>query len=406
MRVIALLLLAIVGIAVGLAPLNRVAPKDRVPDKYIVVYNDNVSVEELEAELSHLTAVSGILAERTFRVTIKGFSGKFTPQQVAVIRASDKVAYIEEDQVVSIAVEQQTCQVQTGAGWGLTRVSQRALNPDGVYRYPSSQGAGVNAYIIDTGIYLAHSDFTSRATFGFKAENGWSNTDGNGHGTHVASTVGGVRYGVAKQASLIAVKVLSDAGSGTTAGVIAGVEWATTDYQSKTRPAVGNMSLGGGVSQALNSACNAASNAGLHMIVAAGNENNNACTRSPASATTVVSTGSTDIGIGTGGTQIDVRSYFSNYGPCVAIFAPGSDILGAWIGGTTASRVISGTSMASPHVCGIAALLVGQNPSWTFDQVYSALQDQATPDIIDLECTSTICNQSPNFLAFNGCTSK
>jgi len=404
MRVIALLLLAIVGIAVGLAPIHRVAPKTRVPDSFIVVYNDDVSAEELDAELSHLTTISGVVAERTFRRTIRGFSGKFTPQQVAVIRASDKVAYVEEDQVISIADEQQTCSLQSGAGWGLTRVSQRELNPDGNYRYPTAnQGSGVTAYIIDTGIYLAHSDFTSRAVFGFKAETGWSNTDGNGHGTHVASTVGGVRYGVAKQTRLVAVKVLSDAGSGTTAGVIAGVEWATQDHIDNDRNSVGNMSLGGGVSQALNAACNAASLSGLRMVVAAGNENNNACTRSPASATSVVSTGATDIGIGTGGTQIDVRSYFSNYGPCVKIFAPGSDILGAWIGGTTATRTISGTSMASPHVCGVSALLVSANPSWSYDQLLEGLQDAATPDVIDLECTSTICNQSPNYLAFNGC---
>jgi len=135
------------------------------------------------------------------------------------------------------------------------------------------------------------------------------------------------------------------------------------------------------------------------MVVAAGNENTNACSRSPASATNVITTGATDVGFA----QDDVRSYFSNYGTCVKVFAPGSDILGAWIGGTTATRTISGTSMASPHVCGVAALIVSQNPNYSFTQVRNAVTSAATQDVIDLECTNTVCNQSPNLLVFNGC---
>jgi len=199
------------------------------------------------------------------------------------------------------------------------------------------------------------------------------------------------------------VKVLNSAGSGSIAGVISGVNYAAGNKPRRNRPSVGNMSLGGATSAALNRAVNAASAAGVSMVVAAGNDDWDACQGSPSGADDVISVGATDLGSGDNDEQIDVRSYFSNYGSCVSVFAPGSNILGAWIGSNTASRVISGTSMASPHVCGVAALILEQHPAYTFPQVSTHIENEATFGKIDLQCINNVCNQSPNLMVFNGC---
>jgi len=399
------LVLALLSVAFGLAPLLR-GTKDVILGHYIVVFHENVTTEQLAIDLARINSVHDVEYTNTYSITIKGFGAALNDRQLAAIRTNPRVAFVEEDQVMRIAGIEQGCATQSGADWGLNRISQRALDLDGFHHYPSTAGTGVTAYIIDTGVYTAHNDFQGRAAFGYKSDPSWSNNDGNGHGTHVGSTVGGNAYGVAKSVTLIAVKVLSDAGSGTTNGVIAGVEWATGDHLAKRNNAVGNMSLGGGLSTALNNACNAASRAGLHMVVAAGNSNNNACNGSPSGAADVICTGATDIGISNDGTQIDVRSYFSSWGTCVKVFAPGSDILGAWIGSPSATRVISGTSMASPHVCGVAALIVSANPAISFTALRSQIQQTATPDVIDLDCGSSACNQSPNLLLWNTCGSQ
>jgi len=299
----------------------------------------------------------------------------------------------------------QACPMQQDADWGLDRVCKRDVTDlDGTYSHPDQGGAGIDAYVIDTGILVTHQDFTSRAVFGFKSDNNWPSTDDHGHGTHVASTVGGFRFGVAKKVTLIAVKVLSGSGSGSTAGVIAGVDWSVSSKRSRARPSTGNMSLGGGASPTLNRAVDAASDAGVMMVVAAGNSNNNACNSSPAGASKVICTGATDIGADDSDNQYDIRSSFSSFGPCVTVFAPGSNILGAWIGSNTATRTISGTSMASPHACGVASLALAQNPTATFPQIKAAVTGTATVGVIDLNCgTNAVCNQSPNLLAFNGC---
>lgn len=392
MRVIALVLLAVVGLAVGLAPLHLANPSVKITDKYIVVYHKNVTVEELEDDLLRISSLAAVSTDRVYTKTLRGYAASLTARQLAVVRANPKVAHVEEDQVMSLS----QCSTETNAGWGLVRVSQRAkIGSETSYKFPSHQGEGVTAYIIDTGIYVEHEDFEGRARFGYKSDSSWKDTDGNGHGTHVSSTVGGKRYGVAKAVELIGVKVLSDAGSGSTAGVIAGVEWAAKDRSSHNRPSVGNMSLGGGKSLALNEACNAASEAGVLMVVAAGNENSDACNRSPASAENVVTTGAM--------AKTDTRSTFSNYGKCVDIFGPGTDILGAWIGSPSASRTISGTSMASPHVCGVSALVVSRNPSFGLKELKDELQKVSTKDALELNCANAACRESPNSLAYNGC---
>jgi len=367
----------------------------------VVVFNDDMSVAELE---SHITAVLGdVQPKYVYKHVFRGFAAELSPIALSAVQKHPKFKYMEEDKIAHILA----CESSHADSWGLSRISQRVMDLDDVHWSPQQAGHGVTAYILDTGIYVAHKDFENRARFGFKAEAGWSNTDGNGHGTHVASTVGGKDYGVAKKVHLVAVKVLSDGGSGSYAGVIAGVEWALDDYLihhgTDATPGVVNMSLGGPLFQPLNDALTAAMRAGLFCVVAAGNDNGDACRTSPASAKDVITVGATDQTALTPPT--DIRSYFSSFGPCVDVFAPGSDITGAWIGGPDASRTISGTSMASPHVCGVAALLYGANPKLRWDEATTLLTDStATKGAVDLNCGgNTVCQQSPNSFVFNGC---
>jgi len=319
-----------------------------------------------------------------------------------VVRNNPLVEFVEEDQAVHL--DQDSCTGdQANADWGLSRVCKRELELDGTYFWPTEAGQDVDAYIIDTGVYIQHNDFQGRAVFAYKSNNNWPDTDDNGHGTHVASIVGGARYGVAKRVTLVGVKVLDAGGSGSIAGIVSGIDYCIASKNRRGKPSVGNMSLGTTpVSQALNSAVNSASSAGVNMYVSAGNTNSDSCQRSPASAANACAVGSLDIG-DMNGQQVDERSYFSCYGPCVCVFAPGSDILAAWIGSPTASRVLSGTSMAAPHACGVASLILSKNPSWTFDQVRTYIKEDATFGKINLQCTNQLCEQSPNLLLFNGC---
>jgi len=374
----------------ALAPLLKSV--EPIEDSYIVVFNDNITAEELALDFQTFTAVHAVEYEFTYSKALKGFAATMSAAQVFSARSHPHVQFVEQNQVMRAS---QTCTSVAARPWGIQRVCQQH-NPaySGVHRYPTT-AANVDAYIIDTGIYLANSDFTGRAVFGFKSNAAWSNTDNNGHGTHVASTVAGIQFGIAKGARLIAVKVLGDNGSGTTAGVIAGVDWTLGNSQSTGRRSVGNMSLGGGWSQALNNAVNTCSSGGCPVVVAAGNDNWDACDYSPASAANSICVGAT--------TQTDVRSTFSNYGPCVHVFAPGTGILGAWIGGTGATNTISGTSMAAPHVCGVAALLASLNPSWNYLQIRNGISNLATQDALSLNCGNPICNQSPNELLYNNC---
>jgi len=360
---------------------------------YIVVFHDAMALADLD---DHISSVLGdVQPKYIYQHAIKGFAAEMSPETLLSAQKHALFQYYEEDQVVSINQKWACSNAGTGApSWGLSRISERRLNINNIYAEPTKRGVDVTAYIIDTGIYVAHEDFGGRAIFGFKAETGWSNTDANGHGTHVASTTGGTTYGVAKSVDLVAVKVLGDNGSGTNAGVIAGVDWVTGQCKGKTKKCVANMSLGGGFSTALNNACDAAVDNGIFMAVAAGNDNGNACSYSPASAPKVTTVGATDIQ--------DRRSTFSNWGTCVDVFAPGTSITAAWIGSPTATRTISGTSMASPHVAGLACLAFSENPHWTNDHVKKDIMDDATKAAINMGCTGT-CGATKNLLGFNGC---
>jgi subtilisin family serine protease len=312
------------------APLFVRGGPDAVEGQYIVVFNDDVADPDAKSKAKAAKANGNL--KHSYVSAIKGFAAELSDEAVAELRQDPDVAYIEQDQSVSVTT------TQTGATWGIDRIDQRNRPLSGTYTYTAT-GAGVRAYIIDTGIRPTHSQFGTRASTVY------GSNDCHGHGTHVAGTVGGSTYGVAKGALLRGVKVLNCAGSGTISAIIAGVDWVRVNH---IKPAVANMSIGGGFSSSLNTAVNNLANAGVFVAVAAGNNNGNACNNSPSSAanaTTVMSS-----------TSSDAKSSFSNWGSCAHLYAPGSSITSAWYTSNTATNTISGTSMASPHVAGVAAL--------------------------------------------------
>jgi len=405
MRLLFLAVLCFVLSNAALAPLKLASKADRIPGDYIVVMRTNSTSAHLQSLMTVLTKTHGVKSFiHTYEQVYKGFAATLTRAQLLAVRQNAQVEFVEEDGKVHLAdVEQGSCTESAEADWGLSRISKRALVLDGEYFYPPTAGARCDAYIIDTGVYTQHSDFGGRAVMGFKARSTFPDTDDHGHGTHVASTVSGKKYGVAKGIKIIGVKVLDRGGSGSWSDVIAGIDYTVAQKRSTNKPSVANMSLGGGKNDAVNRAVNAASAAGVMMCVAAGNNNGDACNTSPASSPDAISVGSTDLGSDPNDNQIDVRSYFSNYGKCTHVFAPGSNILGAWIGSPEATRVISGTSMATPHVAGVCALILDEDPSLSFQQVRAALTEMATFGVINMQCTNTICEASPNLMLFNGC---
>ncbi|WP_158844816.1 S8 family peptidase [Saccharothrix deserti] len=344
------------GIVLGLGAPNA------VKDSYIVVLKDasagNVDTlsNKYEANVKH-----------TYSSALRGFSATMSEAQARKLAADPSVSYVQQDGEVTISGTQAPT-----PSWGLDRVDQAALPLDNSYTYPN-EGEGVTAYIIDTGIRFSHSDFGGRATTGRDTvDNDNDATDCNGHGTHVAGTVGGTQYGLAKKAKLVGVRVLNCAGSGTYAGVIAGIDWVTANA---VKPAVANMSLGGGADATVDQAVRNSIAAGVTYGIAAGNSNGaDACNYSPARTPEAITVGST--------TNTDARSSFSNIGTCLDIFAPGSSITSAWYTNDTATNTISGTSMATPHVVGAAAVYLAANPTATPLQVRDALVNGATNGVV------------------------
>jgi subtilisin family serine protease len=330
-----------------------------IPGEYIVVFKDEVSdpLEKADAKaLKHATKV-----KFKYDQVLKGFAATLTPEAVAALQADPDVDYIEEDQEVSIDA------TQTGATWGIDRIDQRNRPLSGTYTYTST-GSGVTVYIIDTGIQTSHPQFGGRAAVSYDALGG-NGQDCNGHGTHVAGTVGSATYGVAKGVALRAVRVLDCSGSGTTSGVIAGMNWVANNHVAK---AVANMSLGGGFSSSTNTAANNLATKGVFLAVAAGNSSANACNYSPSSAANVTSVAAS--------TSTDARASYSNYGSCTHLYAPGSSITSTWLSGGT--RTISGTSMASPHVAGVAALYKATFGDASYSTIRSWLTTNATAGVI------------------------
>lgn len=357
-------------------------PSQPIAGRYIVVFKDNVA--NPAAETANLMRGLGGTLHHTYARAIKGFAASLPEAALQGIRNNPNVDYIEQDQSVSLN-EVASPRTQNNATWGLDRIDQASRPLDLLY-HANYVGTGVNAFIIDTGIRADHVEFTGRMLPGYNviADTNGTN-DCNGHGTHVAGTVGGATWGVAKGVSLTPVRVLDCGGSGTWSGVIAGIDWVAN---STLRPAVANMSLGGGASASVDAAVEGAVSRGVTMVVAAGNSNADACNSSPARAPGAITVGAT--------TSSDARASYSNYGSCLDLFAPGSSITSAWNSSATATNILNGTSMASPHVAGVAALALAANPAASPAAVASFLTTYATANVLTLVGTG-----SPNKLVYS-----
>ena len=353
-----------------------------IPNQYIVTLKKPLDGSTLakfpvaqQAE-SLLSLVGGGQVLNTYEYALRGFAVKLSPVQAQLLSLNPLVAAIEQDQTMSAVA------TQSGATWGLDRVDQRNRPMDGKYIYPDSAGQGVHVYVIDTGLNPNHSEFTGRvgtsrnfvgttSLFSATAPDPANWADCNGHGTHVSGTTSGTIYGVAKKSTIHAIRVLDCQGSGSNSGVIAGVDWVTQNAQ---RPAVANMSLGGGDSAALDTAVKNSIASGIAYAVAAGNDSANACTGSPNKLPEAITVGATE--------NTDAMASYSNFGTCLDIFAPGSSITSANYNNNTGTSVLSGTSMASPHVAGAAALVLARNTSATPQQIRDTLLAEATTDVL------------------------
>ncbi|MER5196743.1 S8 family peptidase [Streptomyces sp. NPDC002755] len=338
-----------------------------VKDSYIVTLKPQAGFKASSATGKNLVKGYGGTVRKTFGSALNGYTATLSATEARRLAADPAVAAVEQDQTVRVSDT-----TQSSAPWGLDRVDQTSLPLSGTYTYPDTAGSGVTAYVIDTGVRITHSQISGRASYGYDAVDGDTTaSDGNGHGTHVATTIAGSTYGVAKKAKIVAVRVLDNAGSGTTAGVIAGIDWVTNNHSG---PSVANLSLGGGASTTLDTAVRNSIASGVTYAVAAGNSSANASSYSPARVTQAITVGAT--------TSTDARASYSNYGSVLDIFAPGSSITAGWYTSDTATNTISGTSMATPHVAGAAAVYLAGHTSATPAQVATALVNGATSNVV------------------------
>ncbi|MEU0658053.1 S8 family peptidase [Streptomyces lavendulocolor] len=351
------------------APLRTTAAP--VPDQYIVTLKPGA------ASAVRITQQLGVTPLHEYSRVLRGFTARLTASQLATVRGLPDVAAVEQDAVVTAGPLR--ANRAPAYSWGLDRIDQPYLPLNQQFNVNSS-GSGATAYVLDTGIDYAHPEFGGRARPGFDAMgDGRNGQDCNGHGTHVAGTVGGANLGVARQAALVSVRVLGCDGKGSWGGMIAGMDWVAKNAQ---QPAVLNGSLGGPRSEAVNQAATALSDSGVLPVIAAGNDSVDACNVSPASAARVLTVGATD--------YQDRETDFSNYGPCLDMYAPGAAIVSARLGG--GSVALNGTSMASPHVAGVATLLKARYPAATPAQVYTWLVEQSVKGVL------TVSKSSPNRL--------
>ncbi|MFF8397993.1 S8 family peptidase [Streptomyces sp. NPDC016172] len=332
-----------------------------IKDSYLVTLKKSAGLKASSAAGKELVKEYGGSVEKTFGKALNGYSATLSATEARQLAADPAVASVEQNQRVTLAA------TQTSAPWGLDRIDQASLPLSGTYTYPDSAGSGVTVYVIDTGVRITHQQISGRASYGYDAVDGDTTaSDGNGHGTHVATTIAGSTYGVAKKAKVVGVRVLNNSGSGTTAGVIAGIDWVTRNH---TGPSVANMSLGGGASATLDTAVRNSIASGVTYAVAAGNSSTTASSSSPARVAEAITVGAT--------TSTDAKASYSNYGSALDIFAPGSSITAGWYTSDTATNTISGTSMATPHVAGAAAVYLAGHTSSTPAQVATALVNGA-----------------------------
>ncbi|MDO7211371.1 S8 family peptidase [Acinetobacter nosocomialis] len=342
--------------------------KGIIKNQYIVILNKDIGPAKDFAQ--NIAKQHGGRILQSYDSALKGFA-IYLPDTagtafIEAMKKNPQVLSVENDTVVNIDAT-----TQTNPDWGLDRIDQKALPLNSIYSY-SQTGIGTTVYIVDTGILSTHQEFSGRVLSGYTAiSDGNGTTDCNGHGTHVAGTVGGTTYGVAKNVKLVPVRILGCDGSGASSNVIAGLDWI---LKNGSKPAVVNMSLGGAASSSLDSAVENLYNNGYVMVVAAGNSNTDACTSSPARTSNAITVAATD--------NTDTRASYSNYGSCVDIFAPGSQINSSWIGSNTATKVLNGTSMATPHVAGVVAELLQSTPTATPQTITSNLLNQATSDVV------------------------
>jgi subtilisin family serine protease len=361
----------------GPAPvLSRAPDQGPMAGRYIVVFKP--SVADVDGEIDRAVRGFGAQVHYRYYSAIRGFAATLPAPALEGLSRNPNVEFIEADGIMSIDA------TQSPATWGLDRIDQQNLPLTNSYSY-NFDGTGVTAYIIDTGIRFTHAEFGGRATSGIDEVDGGTADDCNGHGTHVAGTVGGSTYGVAKAVSLVAVRVLNCSGSGTTSGVIAGVDWVRTNHAATS---VANMSLGGGASTSLDNAVSNAISAGVTFAIAAGNSNRDACRFSPARVPAAITVGAT--------TSTDARASYSNYGSCLDLFAPGSSITSAWYTSNSATNTISGTSMATPHVAGVAALYLDAHQGASPGTVRNAIVNAATAGKVGGEGRG-----SPNLLLYS-----
>jgi subtilisin family serine protease len=341
---------------------------DSIQDSYVVVFKDSVSAASVDSHVQSSAAKYGGAVTHTYRAALHGFAATMSDRQARRLAADPAVAYVQQDRAVHITDVQ-----PSPPSWGLDRVDQRNLPLDNSYTFDTT-ASNVTAYVIDTGIRITHQTFGGRATWGTNTVGDGNNTDCNGHGTHVSGTIGGSQYGIAKGIHLVAVKVLDCNGSGSFSGVAAGIDFVTQQHVAGT-PAVGNMSLGAsGSDAATETAVRNAVADGVVMAIASGNSNADACNFTPARVAEAITVNASDIN--------DARASFSNFGTCTDIFGPGVNITSSWMTNDTATNTISGTSMATPHTAGVAALWLATHPGDTPAQVATALINNSTPNKI------------------------
>ncbi|MFD3806088.1 S8 family peptidase [Streptomyces sp. NPDC058611] len=363
---------ALAGTASAAAPEPTPAPlktaANAVPGRYIVTLDKGVDAAQAAKRL-------GLKPSFLYTSALNGFAVPLTPLQLTIVRNSPGVKAVEEDAKVQSVPRRSTAPGTRApaSSWGLDRIDQRNLPLDSDFTVQGN-GAGVTAYILDTGIDHQHAEFggpdATRAAFGFDAvDDGRNGQDCNGHGTHVAGTVAGQTYGVARKASLVSVRVLGCDGQGTVSGILAGLDWVAKNAE---QPAVLNASLGGDRSDAVDNAANAVTDAGVLPVVAAGNSAKDACLVSPAGAAKVLTVAASN--------KWDEETSFSNHGTCVSLYAPGEAIVSAQLGG--GSVALDGTSMAAPHVTGVAALYKAKNPSAAPGDIAGFLSEESTKDVL------------------------